>query len=140
MPEKPKQIQAIDLVKQLFEHIHGNLGLLRFGIEKLEPNNAIPDNQNADKWIVKFSFYKTLSSGQPTRYHADVDLTDKTVSVREVDKEGKPAEEKKTYTITEETGAEGTAETTGTPETSPETSEEEPPQQTEEPEPEPEPE
>ena len=30
---KPKQIQAIDLVKELFEHIHGNLGLLRFSVE-----------------------------------------------------------------------------------------------------------
>lgn len=134
MPEKPKQIQAIDLVKQLFEHIHGNLGLLRFSVEKLEPNNTIPNNQNADKWIVKFSFYKTLSSGQPTRYHADIDLTDKTVSVKEVDSEGKPSEEKK-YKITEETKeiAEGTPETIEIPETSSETSEEESSQQTEEP-------
>jgi len=100
--EKPKQIQAIDLVKTLFEHIYGNLGLLRFSIIKLEPNNGVKDNQNANKWIVIFSFYKTLSSSQPTVYNADVDLKEKIVSVREIDDSGKPVETEKKYRITEE--------------------------------------
>src|SRR3989344_8091297 len=101
MEEQPKQIRAIDLVKGLFEHIHGNLGLLRFSIEKLEPNNGIPNNQNANKWVVIFSFYKTLSSQQPTKYYADVNLEDKTVSVREVDEEGKPTTLTKKYRVIE---------------------------------------
>ena len=101
MIDKPKQIQAIDLVKELFEHIHGNLGLLRFSVEKLEPNNGIPNNQEAKKWVVIFSFYKTLSSQQPTKYYADVNLENKTVSVNEIDERGQPKEKKKTYQITE---------------------------------------
>ena len=31
--EKPKQIRAIELVRNLFEAIHGNLGLLKFSLE-----------------------------------------------------------------------------------------------------------
>jgi hypothetical protein len=99
MAEKPKQIQAIDLVKGLFEHIHGNLGLLKFSVERLEPNNL-----DAMKWIVLFSFYKTLSSEGPTKYHANVDLKEKTVSVKEIDRDGIPLESsKKKYKVIEET-------------------------------------
>ena len=88
--QKPKQIQAIDLVKGLFEHIHGNLGLLKFSVEKMIPRNGIPDNPDANKWEVIFSFYKTLSSESSTRYFAEVDLPEKTVSVKEIDMEDKP--------------------------------------------------
>jgi hypothetical protein len=101
MAEQPKQIRAIDLVKGLFEHIHGNLGLLRFSIEKLEPKNCVPNNPDADKWEVIFSFYKTLSSSQPTRYLAEVNLKDNMVSVNELDIKGQPSEPKKTYQIVE---------------------------------------
>ena len=99
---KPKQIQAIDLVKELFEHIHGNLGLLRFSVEKLEPKNGVPNNMNSNTWEVIFSFYKTLSSQQPTKYLAEVILDEKIVSFNEIDESGKPAEIKKTYRIVED--------------------------------------
>ena len=97
MADKPKQIQVIDLVRGLFEHIHGNLGLLRFSVEKLEPNN-----QNANKWVVIFSFYKTLSSQCPTKYYADVNLEDETIGVQEVDEEGKPTTPTKRYKFIED--------------------------------------
>ena len=99
--EKPKQIQAIDLVKELFEHIHGNLGLLRFSVEKLEPKNGITNNSDANKWEIIFSFYQTLSSQQPTKYLAEVILDTKIVSFNEIDESGKPIEKKKTYQIVE---------------------------------------
>ncbi len=101
MTEKPKQIRVIDLVKDLFENIHGNLGLLRFSIEKLEPKNGIPNNPNADKWEVIFSFYKTLSSQQPTKYLAEVNLQDNTVSVNEIDVSGQSITKKKTFKLIE---------------------------------------
>ncbi len=100
MTEKPKQIRAIDLIKDLFEHIHGNLGLLRFSIEKLEPINGIPNNPNSNKWEIIFSFYKTLSSQQPTRYKAEVNLEDNTVSVNEIDIKGETGP-KKTFKLIE---------------------------------------
>ena len=104
--EKPKQIQAIDLIKELFEHIHGNLGLLRFSVEKLEPKNGVPNNPDSNKWEVIFSFYKTLSSQQPTKYLAEVILDTKIVSFNEIDESGKPTEKKKTYQIVEEASEE----------------------------------
>jgi len=106
MAEKPKQIQAIDLVKGLFEHIQGNYGLLRFTVEKLEPNNGVKDNIDAMKWIVIVSFYQTPSSDKPVRYHANVNLDDKTVSFREVLKDGTPIDKSvpKKYQIVEDKG------------------------------------
>ena len=80
--EKPKQIRAIELVRNLFEAIHGNLGLLKFSLEKLEPNNG--KGKDSDKWIVICSFYKTLSSQEPTVYKADVDLTENLVSINAI--------------------------------------------------------
>ncbi|MFH1439306.1 MAG: hypothetical protein ABIG89_01990 [Candidatus Woesearchaeota archaeon] len=77
--KKPKQIQAIELVKSLFESIHGNLGLLKFSLEKLEPNNG--NGKDSDKWIVVCSFYKTFSSQEPTVYEANVNLKENLVSI-----------------------------------------------------------
>jgi len=99
--EKPKQIQAVELVRGLFEYIHGNLGLLRFSVDKLEPNNG--KGEESDKWRVTCSFYKTLSSQQPTVYKAEVDLKENTVSFEAV--KGDVAEEekvKKSYKIVED--------------------------------------
>ncbi|MEI8364481.1 MAG: hypothetical protein WCF78_03425 [archaeon] len=53
-----KQIQAVDLVKSLFESIHGNLGLLKFSLEELKPING--DGDNSERWVVICSFYKKL--------------------------------------------------------------------------------
>ena len=94
-----KQIRAIELVKSLFESIHGNLGLLKFSLEKLEPNNG--NNENSDKWLVICSFYKTLSSQEPTVYQADVDLKENLVSVKAIRGETE-GEVLKRYRISEE--------------------------------------
>jgi hypothetical protein len=94
-----KQIKAIDLVKGLFEHIHGNLGLLKFSIEELRPNNG--HGMDSDKWLIICSFYKTLSSQQPTVYEANIDLTENTVSIKAI--KGEIVEETpKTYKFVEE--------------------------------------
>lgn len=109
--EKSKQIQAIDLAKGLFEHIHGNLGLLRFSIEKMIPKNGIPNNPDANKWEIILSFYKTLSSQSATRYLAEVDLNEKAVSINEIDGLDKPINPTKTkYTFTEVPKVESTAD------------------------------
>lgn len=89
MESKPKQIQAIELVRTLFEFIHGDLGLLRFSVDKLEPENG----EDSDKWEVVCSFYKTLSSQQPTVYDAKVNLKDKTVKFKAI--KGEVPEDKK---------------------------------------------
>lgn len=94
-----KQIRAIELVKSLFESIHGNLGLLKFSLEKLKPNNG--DGENSDKWLVICSFYKTLSSQEPTIYQADVDLKENLVSVKAIKGEV-DGEIPKKYRIVEE--------------------------------------
>lgn len=80
MTDKPKQIQAIDLIKSVFENINGNLALLRFTIEKMIPVNGIPNNPNADKWEAVVSFYQTLSSQQPTKYQVEIQISEKLVS------------------------------------------------------------
>ncbi len=97
---KPKQIQAVELVKNLFEYIQGNLGLLRFSIDTLEPING-KGQIESDKWRVVCSFYETLSSQGPTTYDAEVNLIDRTVKVNKKDKDGKIGETKK-YTFTSE--------------------------------------
>lgn len=98
--EKPKQIQAVELVKTLFEYIQGNLGLLRFSIDTLEPINGKGQTES-DKWRVVCSFYETLSSQSPTIYDAEVNLVDKTVKVNKKGKDGK-IEEIKRYTFVPE--------------------------------------
>lgn len=96
---KTKQIRAVELVKSLFESIHGNLGLLKFSLEKLEPNNG--HGENSDKWLVICSFYKTLSSQEPTVYQADVDLKENLVSVKAIKGET-DGETPKKYRLVEE--------------------------------------
>jgi hypothetical protein len=100
MENKPKQIRAVELVRDLFEYIHGNLGLLRFSIEELKPNNG--HGTESDKWVVVCSFYKTLSSQQPTVYKTEVDLTSGTVTIEQIKGEDKTPEPKKVYRIQEE--------------------------------------
>ena len=100
MTDKPKQIRALDLVKQVFEHIYGNLTLLRFNVEKLTPMNGIQNNLDANKWEVIVNFYQNLQSQQPNRYKVDVNLTDNTVSFSSLDTSGSPkSEDKQTWQI-----------------------------------------
>lgn len=96
--DKPKQIRAIDLVKQVFEHIYGNLTLLRFSIEKLTPINGVPNNPDANKWEVIVNFYHNLQAQQPSRYKVDVNLLDNTVSFSSIDDKDQK-EKKQTYQV-----------------------------------------
>lgn len=102
-----KQVRAIQLVRSLFESIHGNLGLLKFSLEKLEPNNG--HGTESDKWLVICSFYKTLSSQEPTIYQAEVDLIENLVSVKAIKGETE-GEAPKRYKLLEEKEKEETPE------------------------------
>lgn len=75
--------QAVQLTRSLFEHIHGNLGVLRFSIEELTPTNGSP-TEESKKWDVICSFFETLGSNAPTRYLAKVNLNDRTVTVKKL--------------------------------------------------------
>src|SRR3989338_1307138 len=83
MPTESTSIQAIQLVRRVFEHINGNLGVLRFNVEELTPTNGT-DTQESKKWKVVFSFYETLGSSSPSKYTADVDLTTNTLSFKKI--------------------------------------------------------
>jgi len=106
MTDQPKQIQAIDLIKSVFEHINGNLALLRFTIEKMTPVNGVPDNTNADKWEAIVSFYQTLSSQQPTKYQVDIQISEKLVSFCPLEGDTKVKEKTKAYKVVEDNSSE----------------------------------
>jgi len=100
MEQKPKQIQVVELVRTLFEYIHGNMGLLKFSVDSLQPDNG--HGTDSDKWKVVCSFYKTLGSSQPTMYEVDVDLKTKTVSMKAIKGEvANEPEEKKVFRMVE---------------------------------------
>lgn len=105
MTDKPKQIKALDLVKQVFEHIYGNLTLLRFNVEKLTPINSVQNSPDINRWEVIVNFYQNLQVQQPNRYKIDVDLIDNTVSFCSVDSNGSPKEdEKQTFQVVKKEG------------------------------------
>ena len=81
--EESASIQAIQLVRRVFEHVHGNLGVLRFNVEELTPTNGT-GNEESKKWDVIFSFYETLGSTHPSKYTASVDLTKNTISFKKI--------------------------------------------------------
>ena len=56
--------------------------MLKFSVDKLEPNNG--HGIDSDKWLMICSFYKTLSSPQPTIYQADIDLNENLVSIKAI--------------------------------------------------------
>ncbi len=82
--EKIKSVQAIELVRTVFESIHGNIGLLKFNIEELTPKNGKGED-DSQKWEIICSFYETLGSANPSRYSATVDLKDNTISIKKLD-------------------------------------------------------
>jgi hypothetical protein len=88
-------IRAVSLVRSLFEHIHGNLGVLKFSIEELKPTNGSPSTES-QKWDVICSFFKTLGASSPTRYLASVNLKDMSVTIKELSG-GDSKEEKFTF-------------------------------------------
>ena len=73
MSNESASIQAIQLVRKVFESVHGNLGLLKFNVEELVPTNGT-NGQDSKKWDIVCSFYETLRSTSPSRYKASVDL------------------------------------------------------------------
>lgn len=85
MPEtsQSKSIKAIELARAVFENIHGNLGLLKFSIEELKPASGT-NEETADKWEITCSFYETLGSKNPSRYKADVDLSNNVVYIKKI--------------------------------------------------------
>jgi hypothetical protein len=76
-------IIAINLARRVFEHVHGNLGLLRFNVEELQPTNGTP-TEASKKWKIICSFFETLSSAAPSRYEVNVDLNDNTVRFKKI--------------------------------------------------------
>lgn len=95
MPNESASIEAIQLVRSVFEHVHGNLGVLRFNIEELTPTNGT-NGENSKKWKVICSFFETVGSSSPSRYESSVNLNDKTVTIKKLGVE-EPATK---YTIT----------------------------------------
>jgi len=86
MPNPPQSssIKAVKLARAVFESIQGNLGLLRFNIEKLTPKNGIIGDDSR-KWEIVCSFYESLGSSTPVKYEAFVDLDSYTVSIKKID-------------------------------------------------------
>lgn len=82
MPES-NSIKAIQLTRSLFEQVHGNLGLLKFNIEKLIPTNGDKDTESK-KWDIVCSFYETLGSTAPAKYMASVDLNNGSIIIKKL--------------------------------------------------------
>lgn len=83
MTTESVSIQAIQLVRKVFESVHGNLGLLKFNIEELTPTNGDVE-EDSQKWDIICSFYETLGSTAPSRYQASVDLNKNTVVIKKL--------------------------------------------------------
>ena len=83
MPIESASIIDIQLVRRIFESVHGNLGLLKFNIEELVPTNGI-NGKESQKWDITCSFYETLGSTSPSKYKASVDLTKNTVEFKKI--------------------------------------------------------
>ena len=93
--DESASIQAIQLVRRVFEHVHGNLGVLRFNIEELIPINGA-NEEHSKKWKVTCSFFETIGSSSPSRYESVVNLNDNTVTIKKL---GAESPETK-YTVT----------------------------------------
>jgi len=80
MPEEIDVIKATTLVKEYFQNIYGNLGLLLFKIESVNPNTE------ANVWVVYCNFFTSLGASKRTRYKVRVNIqTGKIVDVNEVE-------------------------------------------------------
>ena len=97
MPNESASIQAIQLVRRVFEHVHGNLGVLRFNIEELIPINGT-NGENSQKWKVICSFFETVGSSSSSRFESIVNLNDNTVTIKKLGVEDPVTK----YTITKE--------------------------------------
>ncbi|MCP6718073.1 MAG: hypothetical protein KJI70_00795 [Patescibacteria group bacterium] len=81
MTDKSKSIQAIELARRVLESAYGNLGLLKFNIETLEPINGAVDEESKN-WKLICTFYQTLGSREPSRYEIIIDLENNTVAIK----------------------------------------------------------
>lgn len=95
---KSDTIKAIELVRSLFEHIHGNLGLLSFSIEELK---VLPKESESSlpKYEIICSFFETLGSDSQSKYTTVVDMANKEVTVKKIGKDSDGSE--KVYTFEE---------------------------------------
>lgn len=83
MSKESASIQAIQLVRMVFENVHGNLGVLKFNIEELTPINGA-NGENSKKWKVICSFFETVGSSSPSRFESTVNLNDNTVTIKKL--------------------------------------------------------
>ena len=97
MPNESASIQAIQLVRKVFEHVHGNIGVLKFNIEELTPINGI-NGEGSKKWKVVCSFFETVGSSAPSRFESMVNLNDNTVTIKKLGAEDPETK----YTITKQ--------------------------------------
>lgn len=74
-----ESIKAIELVRSVFEHIHGNLGVLRFSVDRL-----VPKSDAVGEWIVECSFFESLGSSQKSKYKVQVNIKKKTVEIERI--------------------------------------------------------
>ncbi|MDP3298197.1 MAG: hypothetical protein Q8N09_11545 [Thermodesulfovibrionia bacterium] len=114
MPTESTSIQAIQLVRRVFEHVHGNLGVLRFNVEELTPTNGTA-TEESKKWDVVFSFYETLGSTSPSQYKASVDLITNTISFKKISRpdDGQPEKLTGSYIIKKTEAEDKNTETEG---------------------------
>jgi len=80
---KTNSIKAIELTRQVFEHVHGNLGILKFNVESLTPTNGT-ETEESKKWDIVCSFYETLGSPEPSKYKVSVDLNTNSVTFNKI--------------------------------------------------------
>ncbi|OIO64982.1 hypothetical protein AUJ30_01700 [Candidatus Wolfebacteria bacterium CG1_02_39_135] len=83
MPSESASIQAIQLVRTVFENVHGNLGVLKFNIEELTPINGA-DEKDSKKWKVICSFFESVGSSSPSRFESIANLNDNTVTIKKL--------------------------------------------------------
>ena len=81
--EESLSIRAIQLTRKVFETVHGNLGLLKFNIDELTPTNGTADTESK-KWDVVCTFFETLSSSEPSKYKASVDLNNNSIIIKKI--------------------------------------------------------
>jgi len=86
MSNKSASIQAIELTRKVFESVYGNLGLLRFSVERLTPTNGNA-NEESKKWEIICSFHESSDSVKPSKYKVSVDLNHKTIFFEKLSKE-----------------------------------------------------
>lgn len=93
-------IKAIKYARTVFESIHGNLGILKFNIERLTSKNGTA-TEDSKKWEIICSFYETLGSTEPSRYEVMVDLNNNGVSIKKISGNEGESESVETYVIKE---------------------------------------